>query len=216
MKEEFRLRRATLDDATAIVEIYRPYCRETIITFETEAPQVDEMAARIKEIGSTLPWLVAVADKNTDSDSEPRIGGYAYAARHRARRGYQWSVETSVYLDPEFRGKGLGGFLYKALFQLLEKQGYINAYAGIALPNAASEALHRAFHFEPVGIYKKVGYKMNQWIDVAWWHKQLNDYPYPDPNPDSKASSDWEPPDPIAIDNIEANTSRILEVCHHI
>lgn len=210
MKEEFRLRRATLDDAAAIVEIYRPYCRETIITFETEAPQVDEMAARIKEIGSTLPWLVAVAD----TDSEPRIGGYAYAARHRARRGYQWSVETSVYLDPEFRGKGLGSFLYNALFQLLEKQGYINAYAGIALPNATSEALHRAFHFEPVGVYKKVGYKMNQWIDVAWWHRQLNAYPYPDP--DTKASSGWEPPDPIAIDALGAETNRILEICHHI
>lgn len=214
MKEEFRLRRATLDDAAGIVEVYRPYCRETIITFETEAPQIEEMAARIKELGSTLPWLVAVSDKNTDSDSdsEPRIGGYAYAARHRARRGYQWSVETSVYLGTELRGKGLGRVLYTALFQLLEKQGYINAYAGIALPNAASEALHRSFQFEPIGVYEKVGYKMGQWIDVAWWHKQLNDYPYPD----AKASSTWEPPDPIAIDALEPETNRILEFCHHI
>lgn len=208
MKEEFRLRRATLDDASGIVEIYRPYCRDTIITFETEAPPVEEMAARIKEIGSTLPWLVAVSA----TDSELQIGGYAYAARHRARRGYQWSVETSVYLGTEFRGKGLGRVLYSALFQLLEKQGYINAYAGIALPNAASEALHRSFQFEPIGVYEKVGYKMNQWIDVAWWHKQLNEYPYPDSN----ATSGWEPPDPIAIDALGTETNRILEVCHHI
>ena len=102
--------------------------------------------------------------------------------------------------------------LYSALFQLLEKQGYINAYAGIALPNAASEALHRSFQFEPIGAYEKVGYKMNQWIDVAWWHKQLNEYPYPDSN----ATSGWEPPDPIAIDALGTETNRILEVCHHI
>lgn len=87
-----------------------------------------------------------------------RIAGYAYAAQHNARTAYQWSVNLSVYINNQYQGKGLAGVLYNALFEILGALGYFNAYAGIALPNARSEKLHRSLGFKPAGIYRHAGF----------------------------------------------------------
>src|SRR6185295_13315877 len=80
----------------------------------------------------------------------------------------QWSVDVSVYIDAAFHRRGVGRGLYTALFGLLRLQGYVNAYAGITQPNAKSVGLHTALGFEPVGVYRNVGYKFGRWHDVAW------------------------------------------------
>src|SRR5947209_7654309 len=148
---EVNLRLATPDDAAAIVEIYAPIVESTPISFEDDAPTVDEMRARIEKTLRTYPWLVA--------EDAGVLLGYVYASRHRERAAYRWSVEVTAYVGEAARGRGIASALYRALFRVLEGQGYRSAFAGIALPNEASVALHRAVGFTPIGVFHAIGYK---------------------------------------------------------
>ena len=163
------IRMATPADVGPILEVYGPIVAETAISFENEVPAADAMCGRIAETTAALPWLVPECDG--------RIDGYAYAAPHRARAAYAWSVDVSIYLRASARGRGIGRGLYRALFRVLRRLGYWNAYAGITLPNPASVALHESLGFEPVGIYRGVGYKFGVWHDVGHWHLALGERP---------------------------------------
>jgi L-amino acid N-acyltransferase YncA len=182
----FTIRSVTTEDAPAVQAIYAPYVAHTVISFEAAPPSVDEMAQRIQKTVSKFPWLVCVTDaQNGDSRSEnsksekgepstyPAIAGYAYASTHRERAAYQWSVDVSVYVSPDFQRRNIGRGLYTALFALLRLQGYVNAYAGIALPNPASVGIHTSLGFQAVGVYQQVGYKLGAWHDVGWWGLRL-------------------------------------------
>src|SRR4051812_39017569 len=155
------LRLARADDAEGILAIYAPIVRETPISFEIEPPTVEEMRGRITGTLAVYPWLVA--------EDEGRVAGYAYACAHRERKAYQWSVDVACYVHAEARGRGLGKRLYVALLQILRRQGFHGAFAGIALPNAASVALHEAAGFKRVGEYREVGYKTGAWRDTVWY-----------------------------------------------
>ena len=159
------IRLATLSDAEAIAAIYRPVVETTTISFETVAPDRDEMAKRLADTLVSHPWLVCEVDG--------RVAGYAYATKHRVRAAYQWSVDTSVYVDAACRRSGVGRGLYQSLFAILAAQRFVNAFAGIALPNAASVALHEAAGFEPLGVYRRVGFKLGAWHDVGWWQLSI-------------------------------------------
>jgi phosphinothricin acetyltransferase len=125
------------------------------------------MGQRVRETLESYPWLIC--------EVEGKLAGYAYATRHRVRGAYQWSVDTSVYIDQRHRRRGIGRGLYASLFGILAAQGYFNAYAGIALPNPASVALHQSVGFELIGVYRGVGYKLGRWCDVGWWQRGLQD-----------------------------------------
>jgi phosphinothricin acetyltransferase len=158
---------ATPQDAGQIAEIYGPCVRDTFISFEVEAPTAVQMSERILNTMEKYPWLVT------------RRGGkvlaYAYASQHRSRAAYQWSVDAGIYVLASDRRSGLGRSLYQALFQVLRLQGFYNAYAGIALPNPASVALHEAVGFQALGVYKHVGFKAGTWRDVGWWQLALQE-----------------------------------------
>lgn len=156
---------ATAADGEAVAEIYRPIVADTAISFETDPPDAEEMSRRIASSLPRYPWLVAV-----DGDS---IVGFAYAGPHRTRAAYRWSVDCSVYVRPDDRGSGVGRLLLSSLLEILETQGFRNAFAGISLPNPASVGLHEALGFTPVGIYRDVGWKLNAWHDVGWWQRRL-------------------------------------------
>lgn len=158
---------ATPEDAGAVADIYLPYVRDTAVSFETSAPTAQEMRSRMTSTLVTLPWLVV-----TDGQA---VKGYAYASPHRARDAYRWCVDVSLYLEASIRGRGHGRRIYTALLNLLAAQGYVNAYAGITLPNAASVGLHEALGFSPVGVFRDVGFKQDRWWDVGWWHRRLAD-----------------------------------------
>jgi L-amino acid N-acyltransferase YncA len=162
------IRTATPNDAEAIAAIYAPVVVNTPISFELEAPSPDEMRSRIASTLQRLPWLVSL-------DADGRVDGYVYAGRHRERAAYQWAVDTSAYVREDARGKGVGRRLYERLFEELVALGYFQAFAGIALPNAASVGLHEAMGFEPLGVYRNVGFKMGRWRDVGWWQKTLRE-----------------------------------------
>lgn len=164
------IRFATPTDAADLLAIYTPYVLNTIISFEYVVPDVDEFAGRIRTIQQQLPYVVAELDG--------RVLGYAYATRHRDRTAYQWSVDTSVYVHPDGYRRSIARGLYNRLFDLLRRQGYYNAYAGITLPNLPSEQFHRRMGFDPIGVYLGVGYKMGGWHDIAWFRLTLQPHQF--------------------------------------
>ena len=160
-----RIRLATPADASALAAIYAPAVRERATSFELEPPDAAEMAQRVARLAARTPWLAC--------EHRGAVVGYAYASPHRDRAAYQWSVEVSAYVRPDAHRAGVARALYTALFGVLTRQGFRNAYAGITLPNDASVALHRALGFTDVGVYRGVGYKLGAWHDVAWLERAL-------------------------------------------
>jgi L-amino acid N-acyltransferase YncA len=178
------IRTATISDAPGILEIYSPFVRHTATSFETALPSITEIEGRISKCLQKFPWLVCTIDGT--------VAGYAYASSHREREAYQWNAESSVYVNKNFRCKGIAGALYTALFDLLKTQGIRNVYAGITLPNDASVKLHELFGFTLFATYDHVGYKLGQWHKVGWWKLGINHYD-PEPPPPLKFS-DLDPP----------------------
>jgi phosphinothricin acetyltransferase len=169
-----KIRDACAADVPALLDIYRPNVTDTAVSFELEPPSLDEFAARVAHAQSQWAWLVAEHDTGM-------IAGYAYAGAFRTRAAYQWSAETSAYVHANCRGQGVGRQLYRALLRELAAKGYCNAYAGIALPNDASVALHKAVGFEPVGVFRRAGWKFGRWHDVSWWQLALGAAPPANP-----------------------------------
>lgn len=161
-----RIRSATPDDAEAIAQIYAPIVLETTISFEWVPPSAEDFRARIIKTLAKYPWLVA-------EDSQAKVAGFVLASGHRDPPSYQWSVNTSVYIHGDHRGQGVGKRLYAELFRQLVELGFYQAFAGVALPNEASVALHTAVGFRHLGIYEKVGHKFGAWRDVAWFQREL-------------------------------------------
>ncbi|MGY1802540.1 GNAT family N-acetyltransferase [Blastococcus sp. SYSU D00922] len=159
------VRDAAPEDAGRCAEIYAPYVRDTAISFETQPPTPAEMAERIAAAQREHAWLV-LEDGGT-------VTGYAYAGPFMSRASYRWSATVSVYLDQGRRRTGGGRALYTALLDLLAGRGIRTVLAGVALPNEASEGLHRALGFELAGTYRRVGWKLDRWHDVAWYQKDL-------------------------------------------
>jgi len=160
------IRPATASDAGAIARIYNYYIQNTVITFEEQIVSADEIAGRIEAVTSvSLPWLVA--------EDAGQITGYAYATKWRPRSAYRFSVELTVYLDPECVGKGLGSQLYTALFALLKDKGVHSVIGGVAQPNPASTALHEKFGMTKVAHFTEVGFKFGKWVDVGYWQATL-------------------------------------------
>jgi len=163
------LRSATPDDAAALLAIYAPIVESTTISFETEPPTLEEFTARIQKAVAKWAWLVA--------EQDGQCVGYAYGSMHRERAAYRYSVEVSAYVAESARRRGIGALLYHELFAALAARGYCNALAGIALPNAASVALHESVGFTAIGVFRNIGWKFGAWHDVAWFERQLRDQP---------------------------------------
>ena len=155
------IRLANPNDAQGILDIYAPYITNTSYTFESDVPTQKEFADRISNYLEYWPWLVC--------DIDGIIAGYAYGAKYRERSGYQWCVESSIYLHDNFMQKGIGSDLYEALFELLKRQGYRNVYAVINLPNDRSVRFHEHCGFKWFANYENVGYKLGKWKTVGWW-----------------------------------------------
>lgn len=152
-------------DAAACAAIYEPYVRDSPISFEAFAPGTDDFAARIASVWATHPFLVA--------ERGDEVAGFAYASPHRERAAYRWAADVAVYVAAGRHRQGVGRQLYGELFTRLREQRLRIACAGITMPNEASVGLHESFGFEPVGIYREIGYKAGAWRDVGWWQLHL-------------------------------------------
>lgn len=159
------IRLASPEDAAALLNIYRPYVLETAITFEYEVPSVEEFARRISSTLEKYPYLAA------ETDGKPI--GYAYASAFKSRAAYDWAVETSIYVDRDCRGRGIGTQLYTALEQLLSRQNIVNSNACITYPNPDSIGFHEKMGYRTVAHFTKCGYKLGRWHDMVWMEKML-------------------------------------------
>jgi phosphinothricin acetyltransferase len=163
-------------DAAACAAIYAPHVEGSSVSFEEEAPDAAELAARIERYRRSHAWLVA--------ERGGEVVGYAYATAFNERPAYRWSASVSVYIAEGARGEGIGHTLYEALFARLRERGFRMACAGITLPNEASVGLHEALGFERVGINREIGFKEGAWRDVGWFQLELSpapDGPPPEP-----------------------------------
>jgi L-amino acid N-acyltransferase YncA len=187
----FSLRVARKEDAESILSIYTPFLEDTNTTFDYEVEEASAFTQRIENLLVEFPWLIVEVDG--------KAVGYAYAKKHRERTAYQWSAESTVYVQEEYQGNGLARAVYEALLEILTEQKYVNIYSGIAQPNESSTMFHVKMGYTPVGVYKKVGYKNGQWYDVVWLHRTLIKHPE-NPEPIIKFS------DPV----IQAKVGQIL------
>lgn len=160
------LRKATKNDGEALAAIYKHYVENTAITFEYVAPTGEEFAERIAHKSEKYPFIIA--------EEDGRPVGYAYASEYRERAAYSWDVETSVYLDLEHQGCGIGKRLYSALEEILKLQNVVNLYACITYPNEPSIAMHESMGYKFIGRFHSAGFKMGEWHDVIWMEKQIS------------------------------------------
>lgn len=159
------IRLAADADFDAIAAITNHYIRTTAIHFGSDDVTADEQRASWREHAELYPWLVAEADG--------ACVAFAKAGVWRARAAYRWTPETGIYVHPDRLGRGLGRPLYARLVAVCREQGFHSLIAGIALPNTASERLHAAVGFVPIGTARDAGHKFDRWWDVAFWQLSL-------------------------------------------
>ena len=172
--KKVRIRTAVPEDAETLVKIYAPYVMETAITFEYEVPSVEEFRGRIEKVLKKYPYLVA--------ETADGIVGYAYAGVFKDRRAYDHCVETSIYVDMNAHGQGIGRTLYEALEAELQTRGFININACISwidTPNShlthQSPEFHAKLGYKKIAHFHRCGYKFGEWYDMIWMEKLLDE-----------------------------------------
>lgn len=158
------IRKATPEDVASISFIYNHYILNSTSTFEENS--VDEFAIleRIQS-NAQLDWWFF--------ESDTQIVGYAYATYWKPRSAYRYTLETSIYIAPNYQKKGIGKQLYTHMIEILKSLEFRSLLAGISLPNEGSVRFHEALGFRKVGQLEKVGFKFNRWIDVGYWELNL-------------------------------------------
>ena len=164
------IRPATPADAPAIAAIYEPYVTASVASFEEHPPSPTQIERRI---AAALRWIVCEVDG--------AVIGYAYARPFNPRAAYRWSCEVSIYLATTAHRAGHGRSLATHLLGELRDAGYVNAIAGITLPNNKSVGLFEALGFAHVGTFPGIGHKEGAWHDVGYWQLALREASTPPP-----------------------------------
>ncbi|MDY4379098.1 N-acetyltransferase family protein [Pectobacterium brasiliense] len=159
-----------------IQKIYAWHVVNGIATFETIPPTIEEMKERITKVQDAgTPWLVALVDGI--------VAGYCYLAPYRPRPAYRFTLEDSIYIDPEQLGKGIGKALLTVAINQAEASGFRQLVSVVGnSENRGSISLHRSLGFELTGTLKSVGFKHGRWVDTVIMQKTLGngDTDFPD------------------------------------
>ncbi len=160
------IRNVKLSDAYAISNIYNYYIENTIITFETDIFDVAKTEKRIKKIlEKGFPYIVY--------EENGEVIGYAYAGIWRERKAYEITLETSIYIDHNKLGSGVGSKLYQELIEKSREIGIHSLIGVVSVPNESSKRLHLNFGFKLLGVFTEVGQKFDKYIDVEFWQLML-------------------------------------------
>ena len=173
--EQVEIRMAEPKDCAKILDIYRYYVENTAVSFEYEVPTETEFCFRIETTLKKYPYLVAVSDGT--------IRGYAYAGPFIRRAAYDWSAETTIYLEPGRKRQGIGRKLYGELEMRLQEKGILDLYACIGSPENEdayltndSEKFHARMGFRKVGTFYRCGYKFGRWYHMIWMEKIIGEH----------------------------------------
>jgi L-amino acid N-acyltransferase YncA len=161
------IRGAAPADIPAITHIYTHAVEHGTATFEIEPPDEAEMARRLQALlAREFPYLVA--------ERLGRVVGYAYAGPYRDRRAYDWCVEDTIYIAPEFHRRGIGRDLLTRLVSAAEARGFRQMIGVIGdSANTASVAVHAAAGFRLIGTFQAIGYKHGRWLDTVLMQRSL-------------------------------------------
>jgi len=165
--DDILVRPSTDADVAQIAAIYSHHVLHGVATFETDTPDVSEIARRRSDVLSRgLPWLVAEVDG--------RVDGYAYAAPYRPRAAYRFTLEDSIYIHPNHLGQGIGKLLLPELIAQCEAHGAKQMIAVIGgADNPGSIRLHEKFGFRHAGRLQSVGFKFERWLDTLLMQRPL-------------------------------------------
>ena len=167
------IRFASEEDTARILEIYSYYIENTAVLLTDIIPGLEEYKSLIAKIQKDYPVIVAEEDN--------LLIGYAYAKRIYDSKAYDFTVESTIYLDNHYLKKGIGSVLYSKLEEILKKQNVIsvNAYISVVSVNDrflddSSRTFHTKLGYEEVSYLKDWGYKFNRWYDCIWMRKFIN------------------------------------------
>lgn len=162
------IRTAREGDLPALVHIYNHYVANTHVTFDTEVFTPESRREWFDAFTESGPYRLFVAEVGG------QLVGFASSSRFHRKAGYDRSVETTIYIDPAFVGRGLGNNLYTHLLESIHSDAVVHrAFGGIALPNASSVALHEQLGFKLAGTFHEVGFKFGKYWNVGWYEKKL-------------------------------------------
>lgn len=159
------VRPARKEDCGRIAEIYNYYIENTTISFEEALVTKDDIEKRLDRIARVFPWIVY--------EDERGIEGYAYLSAWKDRSAYRYTAETTIYVEKDEVGRGIGSILLEALIEEIKKTDIHILMAVIALPNEKSIQAHEKFGFRKAAHFCEVGYKHGKWIDVGYWELQF-------------------------------------------
>lgn len=176
-----KIREVSVDDIAQLVEIYAPYVRGTAISFEYTVPSIEEFHNRVLRIMQKYPYLVA--------EEDGKVLGYAYADAFKGREAFNWTVETSIYIESNCRNSGIGRQLYDALERELKLRGFHSMCACIAFTDDAQDPyltngsvdFHEKQGFSLVAHFHRCGWKFSRWYDMVWMEKLIGDEGAPRP-----------------------------------
>jgi L-amino acid N-acyltransferase YncA len=163
------IRNTVQPDLLEVQKIYAQYALNTFATFEITPPDQDELTRRWQNIiNDGFPYLIAEMDH--------KVVGYAYASKYRLRSAYEYTIEDSVYVSPNFIGQGVGESLLNNLIQKCTSLGYRQMIAVIGdSDNNSSISLHKKCGFNKIGIMPSTGYKLEQWVDSVMMQRELGE-----------------------------------------
>ena len=155
------IRQATERDLPALLDIYNHVILHTTAVYSY---QPHTLQARKEWYASKLKdgYPVFVAEETG------RVVGFSSYGPFRAWPAYKYTIENSVYVAEDQRGKGIGRLLIQPLIDDARRQGYHAIIASIDASNTSSLRLHRSFGFEEVAHFRQVGFKFGQWLDLKF------------------------------------------------
>jgi phosphinothricin acetyltransferase len=160
------IRDASVEDAAAVQAIYAHHVLHGTASYDVEPPSLEDIRRKMLWIlGEGWPFIVAEADGT--------VIGYAYATQFRDRAAYRFTCENSIYVHPDWTGRGVGKALLNALIERSAAFGFRTMIAVIGGAEPASVALHAACGFAEAGRLEAVGWKKDRWLDNVYMQRNL-------------------------------------------
>lgn len=191
----YTIRLAQARHITQIAEITNLEASRSVATVASSHEPIDRWLTQYQQSHHLTPWLVAIESpsefQSSTGEDRDQVIGYAKASPYNVRDGFTWSVALSIYIAESHKRMGVGEALYKILFELLIRQGYLNVYARIALPNPGSQRLHERYGLQQTGVLPQFAWKFGAWHDMAIYTGALQEKPDGTPRPLRRVEEIW-------------------------